>query len=335
MAAETSRAILSPTGPAPVPSFRPALPYGLGGNLAGGASRAPSGMDAPKKMDTSYSNMITETLIARQPDDAQDNYEFAPLFVEQDKHDELILWSLQDLNAALMSAAVDRKRKIRGKAPSTFPCTIAQFRKRFRFGGFQIGAIHNPAISIRRFKTDRRTFTTQLQGSMYNVPNIWGSAARCGYDLGFQVCYVDVGGRGAATKRDWRGLPYDDGEGEVEIANTRALQIVPVVCKGVTVPLETLSLWDEKYATHSKEVVTLKFADPQAPAAQVVEAQVEITNTAFFIYVGRVMRVMGQASEFDTVNGMKSATAYRNLSVVRSQVDFDMLPVGKGFKWVV
>jgi len=314
----------------------PVLPYGLGANQASGAPRAPAPIDTPSKMDTSYSTKITETLIAHVPDEAVDHYEFAPLFVEIGKQDEYTVWSLWDLNAKLMSVATDRKRKVRGKDPSTFPCTIAEFQKRFKFAGFQTGSIQqNPAGNNIRFKTNRRIFTVQLQGELHNYPNIWGAAARCGYDIGFHVCYVNRGGREASAKRDWRGAPFQDGNGDMEVTETRALQVVPIVCKGGNVPLETLPLCNEKYPTHSKEAVRVQFKGKVGDKIVDKSAMVEITAPACFIYVGRVARLMGTASDYDVENARSSATAYKNLAVMRSQIDIEMIPYGKNLKWVL
>lgn len=333
MAAPVSRAILSPSGPPPVPGFQPVLPYGLGGNLAAGASRAPSPIDAPKKMDTSYSTLITETLIAQMPDDAVDSYEFAPLFVRLIREDQIEVWSLWDLNTKLRSVAADRRRKVRGQPADKFPCTIAEFSKEFRFAGYQLGAIQNPGYAQRRVKNDRRIFTVQMKGELHNYPNIWGDAARVGYDVGFQVCYKSLGGREASNPKDWRGQPYDDGHGPVEVPQTYALQVIPIVCKGMTVPLENLPLQNEKYANHSKELVTITFKQDDGTLEAPQHAT--MNQTAFFIYVGRCKRLMGRASDIDTDNACGSAAAYRNLAVMRSQIDLDMMPEGKNLKWVI
>jgi hypothetical protein len=329
MAASLNRAILNPSAPAPMPGFQPVLPYGLGGSLAAGAPRAPAQFEAPAQMDTSHSTKITETLIATMPDEAVDNYEFAPLFVRLCKEDRPEVWAHWDLNTKLRSVAADRRRKVRGKEADKFPCTIDEFFREFRFAGYQLGAIQNPAYAQRRFKTDRRIFTVQVKGELHNFPNIWGEAARVGYDVGFQVCYVNIGGREANNPTDWRGQPYDDGHGPVEVPDMRVLQVVPVVCKGMNVPLETLPIHNQKYATHSMETVVLKFKGDDK------EVAIDMNQTACFIYVGRCKRLMGKASSTDTDNASGSAAAYKNLSIMRSQIDIDMMPEGKNLKWVV
>lgn len=326
--------IPSPSGPPPVPKFQPVLPDGLGNNLSGGAARILAPITAPRPMDTSktVSTLVTETLVASYPSEAVNNYEVAPLFVERGEADRPpTVWAHWDLNSALRAYSFDRSVKRKGKqGTERMPITINEFMKRFTFAGFQIGSVQqNPAGNDVRFKTTHRAFAIQIAGELHNYPNIWGEAARAGWDVGFQVCYVDMVGREAATRRDWKGnrdeIPDDYTPDEM-----RVLQVVPIVCKGGNVPFETLPLAKEKYDFHSNETKTLKFKIGD----DVVEEKFEFRQSAAFIPVGRVLRVMGKASDFAVKEACITSTGYQKLLIARSQIDIQMAPHAKNEKWV-
>lgn len=318
------------SGPPPVPTYRPALPEGLGSNLSGGIGSSlnkPLTMNEVRKSAASGHavTMITTTLVAEK-NEATDHYEYVPLFVRgTDATKSHEVYSLWHLNSKLREETVNKQtpRKINSRRNMTedeFPTDINEFCREIKFAGFQVAAIQqHPDGNSLKFKTNKRTFTVQLQGRLHNYPNVWGDDIRVGDEVAFAVKYVNT----KASQRSWDDRSIVDRMGPVQ-----CLQVVPVICRGAPVATTAKTQFSSEINKHdcsAPKLHTIRFGEE--------EMTIDLLVPSVIIPVGFIQKRMGHPSEYDVQRACNTAAGYENLKKQRSEVDIDLSVEGKRLKW--
>lgn len=322
------------SGPPPVPNFRPVLPEGLGGNLAGGIGSSlnqplTTGNARRSGLSGHGATMITETLVSTK-NEATDSYENVPLFVygtdaTKPPHDVYSLWHLNSmLREETIKKQTTAPRKNRGRTviEDEFPTDINEFCAKFKFAGLQIASMQqHPEGNSLHFKTNKRVFTIQLQGRVHNYPNVWGDDVRVGDEVAFAVKYVNM--RSNQSMRSW-----DDQSLVDRMAPAQCLQVVPVICRGAAVA--TTAKTDKSSEINKHDCAgykshTIKFGND--------EMTIDLLTPSVIIPVGVIQKRMGSPSEYDIQRACNTANGYENLGKQQSKVDIDLSVDGKRLKW--
>lgn len=361
----------SRNGPPPVAEIRPGVPEEFGFGAAGAYGYETQMSDltslAYNEMDTSKhaSNRITISITANvDTENAAYKYHNVPIFVLSPKdtlektgaknsHRVMSLWHL---NAALRRKFLEKSfvqnssfvGDSRKRGPDScnledlmLPDTISDFAKQIKFAGYKVAnAEGDPDEAPRRFSGVKTVMMAHLQGELNNMPNVWGKDVRRGQAIGFSVKWVDLD---AEYIRNWDGDLYN-------LANPggkefRAIQVVPVVaCQG-EVPYGSTAKHGRTGDGRYKSAYINKqdgdtYEEIDVPVVDEMGRQVDTVKqkrwiSAHFIPVGKVVRKKGNPSEQDCQEACCSFPAYSDLAARYEDVDIEVLPYGKRFKWVI
>lgn len=279
-----------------------------------------NGTPPKSQMQGKADTIVTASNTYADPDNKEDLV-LAPAFMVGRKTTGNRLFTLPHLNAHLLECAAEKnlggRKTARGRCSTENDMftDIEVFLRQVTFVGYILAFSHpNEGIGKNRSGFKSLDVTTQYQGLIHNVPNLWGKEIKEGDELVFAVQYV----RNESSKsiRTWN---------DTTIANQAPvfdyLKVVPKICEG-GVPV---GLSSYRY----REITPLDMDGTPSDPILIKE-----TIPAVIIPVGVVKSIMGNPTAGDVEDALTSRLGYRKMRTQGAMIDIVMTPRGKREKFL-